>query len=283
MAARLNHRSTDIDVFFPDLEDIVEGMRGGDNDLAHATKGERLVDNEKEVKIGVRGGEIDAMALAPHFEGSEEAVEIDGERETVLTNAQILRVKMERTNRAITRDAFDIVTAAKLDPRSLEIAVNALGKKACANTCRQIESHADEYARDLRERTALTGVPKELEEAPDALAKKTSDALKAHRYRRLAIELTDKGLEVTTERRGREPRTDTYPGGLESGALDHIATNWDIGRDRLRYNVRTLAEKKWRGTIVDTEWGTPKDDLSYAMEDAARHQSKADDPETQYG
>ena len=285
MASRLNHRrSTDIDVFFPDLEDMVEGMRGGDNDLAQATKGEKLVDNEKEVKVRVRGGEIDAMALAPHFEGSEEVVEIDGERETVLTNAQILRGKLERTNRAITRDAFDIVTAAKLDPRSLEIAVNAIGKKACANTCKQIESHSDYYARDIRERTALTGVPSELEEDPDTLAKKTSHALKAHRYRRLAIDLTDKELKVTTERQGREPRTDTYPTGkieqglLESGALDHIATNWDIGRDRLRHNVRTLAERKWRGTVIDTEWGTPRDDLSYAMESAARHPSQDYNP-----
>ena len=290
MASRLNHRrSTDIDVFFPDLEDMVEGMRGGGNDLAQATKGEKLVDDEKEVKVRVRGGEIDAMALTPHFEGSEEIVEIDGEHETVLTNAQILRGKMERTNRAITRDAFDIVTAAKLDPRSLEIAVNAVSKKACANACRQIEGHGDYYARDIRERAALTGVPSKLEEHPDTLAKKTSQALRAHRYRRLAIELTDKGLQVTTERQGREPRTETYQTGkvgqglLQSGALDHIATNWDIGRERLRHSMQTLAQRKWTGTVIDTEWGTPKDDLAYAMGNAAQHPSLTGNPATPSG
>ena len=287
MAARLKHRaSTDIDVFFPGLEDLVEGSRGGEKDLARATKGEQLVDNEKEIKVRVRGGEVDAIALTPHFDGSEEVAEIDGELETVLTNAQILRGKLERTNRAITRDAFDFVTAAKLDPRSLEIAVNAIDKKACTNICGQVENHAEDYARDIRERTALYGVPIELQENPDTLAQQASTALRSHRYRRLAINLTDDGIEITTERRGRDPRTETYSrrnvedGLLRSGALDHIATNWNIGRSRLRHDVRNLANTQWKGTIVDTEWGTPKDDLTLAMQDAARYQPSADPAET---
>ena len=287
MAARLGHRaSTDIDVFFPDLEDLVEGSRGGERDLARATKGERLVDDEKQIKVKVRGGEIDAIALTPHFNGSEEIAEIDGELETVLTNAQILRGKLERTNRSITRDAFDFATAAKLDPRSLEIAVNAIDKKTCTNICGQIESHSGDYARDIREGTALYGVPTEVRENPDTLAQHASSALRSHRYRRLAIELTDDALEITTERQGRDPRTETYSrrnvenGLLRSGALDHIASNWNIGRTRLRHDIGNIADTQWKGTVIDTEWGEPRDDLARATREAAQCQPRTDPPGT---
>ena len=51
---------------------------------------------------------------------------VEGRNETVLSTAQILRGKLERATRKLGRDVYDIDSAAKVDPESLEIAVNTL-------------------------------------------------------------------------------------------------------------------------------------------------------------
>ena len=276
MAGRLGHRrSTDIDVFVPDLSDTIAAQRGGRHDLARATGGERVVENDLEAKVRVAGGEIDLMAVKPYFEGSEETVEIDGHPETVLTNAQILRGKLDRTNRPVTRDAFDFVTAAKLDHRALEIAVNAMGKKETRNICAQIQGHGPSYARDLRTRKVLTGVPRELHVNPDELGEQAAQALESHRYRGMTVELKPDRIEITTERKGREPRTEAYPRGkaeaglVESGALDHLATNWRISRDELRSTVREALDRGWSGTLIDSEWTEPQTALERSRNEIA--------------
>jgi len=51
---------------------------------------------------------------------------VNDQSEIVLSNSQILRGKLQRTGARLARDAHDIVTASRLDPQSLAVAVNTV-------------------------------------------------------------------------------------------------------------------------------------------------------------
>ena len=59
-------------------------------------------------------------------EGAERTAEVDGGNEIVLATAQILKGKLERGEDALARDVIDVITAERLDPASIEVAVNAI-------------------------------------------------------------------------------------------------------------------------------------------------------------
>ena len=64
--------------------------------------------------------------LKPHAAGAETVALVNGQRETVLANAQILRGKLARAHNSPVRDVFDIICAAKADPRGLATAAGTL-------------------------------------------------------------------------------------------------------------------------------------------------------------
>ena len=58
---------------------------------------------------------------------------VEGNDESVLSTAQILRGKLERSSRKLGRDVYDLAHAAGADAKSLEIAVNTLPRSTVAN------------------------------------------------------------------------------------------------------------------------------------------------------
>ena len=88
---------------------------------------------------------------------------VEGGHEVVLSNAQVLRGKLQRAGHKLARDVYDACTATDVDPESLEQAVNTFPHE-------QVEIRAldwlvgnDRIGRNAHER--LRGVPTEVEAA----------------------------------------------------------------------------------------------------------------------
>lgn len=154
LAARWGHRqSTDIDLWTSDARGVLEKTDDQKERLAEAI-GMKLV----------RGGETRHISLVPH--GTEEAYGrrreeggqpgaaarawekldiswtkdmlrelpneaarcmVDGHEERVLSTAQILTGKLKRARKSPVRDVYDIITAGRQDPESLDKACRAIG------------------------------------------------------------------------------------------------------------------------------------------------------------
>jgi hypothetical protein len=68
---------------------------------------------------------VEIWSHEPQPRGAERETEVDGGVELVLATSQILKGKLERGEDALPRDLLDVITAARRDPESLEVAVNA--------------------------------------------------------------------------------------------------------------------------------------------------------------
>ena len=75
------------------------------------------------------GNESQTVEIWPHEpqpRGAERETDVDGSVEVVLATSQILKGKLERGEDALARDLLDVIVAARRDPESLEVAVNAI-------------------------------------------------------------------------------------------------------------------------------------------------------------
>ena len=120
-------------MLLPDREALNDAHPDGPNDLAAATGGEASEVWKDRVKVAVEDGMLDVTAAAPLPPGMKSRGDVEGRAETVLANAQILRGKLNRTHNGVTRDAFDLVSAAKADEKALQQATNALTRKRMAH------------------------------------------------------------------------------------------------------------------------------------------------------
>ena len=153
LAARWKHRkSTDIDVLLPERDSLNDAGEGGPLDLAAATGGQHEGDAPERVVVRLGFGKLDVAAIKPQIPGLEEQVEIEGRTETVLTSAQILLGKFNRTDAAVTRDAFDMAVAANAEPRALELAVNSLDSTKTRIICHNLLTTNDRWSRTPRDR-----------------------------------------------------------------------------------------------------------------------------------
>ena len=163
LAARLGHRqSSDIDVLLPDIESLRSWEPGGPLDLTRATGGR--LEGRRENRIIIRvtvDSSLDVAAIRPKLPGTEIDEEIDGRTETTLSNAQIILGKLYRSEQSVTRDAFDIVSVARADPRALEIAVNALNEHDVQVVRSNLFASNDRMARNAK--GVLHGIAPEYE------------------------------------------------------------------------------------------------------------------------
>lgn len=119
LAARLRHRlSTDIDVFLPGRYSLI-GL--AQEDEASIIR-----------RLGGTAESVSGSIVRPvPSEGQQEAW-IAGRREMVLTNAQILRGKLDRPERVLVRDVVDVLVAAEADPSALATAASLLAPERAA-------------------------------------------------------------------------------------------------------------------------------------------------------
>lgn len=138
LAARWGHRrSTDIDVTLPGDRNLSDLTRDDEHNLARRLGGKAAHQDDDEIKVICADGALHLARLKPHAAGAEAVALVNGQRETVLANAQILRGKLARAHNSPVRDVFDVICAAKADPRGLA---------TCGGNAERPASRADRYA-----------------------------------------------------------------------------------------------------------------------------------------
>lgn len=229
LAARWHHRSsTDIDIVFPGRESLTDLLENDPHSILQRLGGTPDVVDHRQIVIGFPNGAIDLAAIDPKPELGQADALVDGRLETVLSNAQILRGKLERAHDLNARDIFDVAVAAKEDPAALATALNMLPEHRTS----AVMWHWHQGDPDIRDRYAadeLLWTSPDHRIEPHELADRAIDALDTHRYRRLHVDVDGPDIIITkTIRTGALP-SETYnrsdPGAAltESGLTAHLA------------------------------------------------------------
>ncbi len=258
LAARLKHRlSTDIDLLFTDRESLID-LCQGDEDVVELLEGEPERIDGRQIRIRFTTGSIDLTVLRPvPPEGQHEAL-VEGRREMVLTNTQILAGKLERAEAVLVRDIVDVLVAAERDRAALAGAVSLLPDTSAAAIAEVWRSTNEELAEDFGERIhkldpAIRLNPKELGSA-------AADALLAHRYRRVAIDVDEKELTILKTIASGPLPTERYATSdaaraiVASGISGHLNSHGPMSGAAL---IARIEEVQARGRQWSFETGTP--------------------------
>ena len=274
LAARLGHRqSSDIDVLLPDIESLRSWEPGGPLDLTRATGGR--LEGRRENRIIIRvtvDSSLDVAAIRPKLPGTEIDEEIDGRTETTLSNAQIILGKLYRSEQSVTRDAFDIVSVARADPRALEIAVNALNEHDVQVVRSNLFASNDRMARNAK--GVLHGIAPEYETDLRNLGRNASIATNAHRYERVRIQAESGRLTVEKRTRtGSLPDDihdpETARKGLQQTGIDqYLAANAAISSQRALHDLERIASTGWTGRVFDSSEAKPYTRVTAALNEA---------------
>ena len=132
LAARWQHRrSHDIDVVVPEKTNLwTHGAAFDEAMTALGAERYGYSPKHKQYRAAFTEGStkqtLEIWPNDPEPRGAECTADVDGGSEIVLATAQILKGKLERGEDVLARDVIDVITAERLDPASLEIAVNAI-------------------------------------------------------------------------------------------------------------------------------------------------------------
>jgi hypothetical protein len=256
LAGEWNHReSVDIDVLLPGRRTVDELGPGRRLDLAAATGGRITRQTRYRITAYTPEGVVDVAAMKPEFEGCERRLEVDGAPETVLSIAQILRGKLARIDKALPRDAFDLLTAAKAAPDALEIAVNALSadqRQAAREHLRNGNTAIGEAAGE-----ALAAVADRYRTPADTMGRDAAEAIRRHEYTRVQIYITATGIAIVTVARHGRPRTRSYenPDPAEvlrvSGIGEYLDANATSSGYEVEKTLEGMRENRTEGLIVE--------------------------------
>ncbi|MCY4122781.1 MAG: hypothetical protein OXG72_17880 [Acidobacteria bacterium] len=214
LAARWVHRySYDIDLVVP--PDTPVGMFAEANNPAcrfearmRALGGMPAFNSDVQLwRVSFDDGErkLDLWASAPLLGAGEQACTIDGRPETVLSTAQILRGKLERSDEHLARDVFDIAKASEKDPEALEAAVNAISRPLAESIAQSFHWAAPAIA--VEAEGTLGGVPTDERIPPRQLGNRGAHAISNALYTRCCIRTRDGAIEVTTATRAQGEKT----------------------------------------------------------------------------
>ena len=280
LAARLNHRrSSDIDMFLPDIDSIDNWKPGGSLDLVKATGGklEGLRKNRIIVRVTPESS-LDVAAVRPKLPDTETKEDIDERTETTLTNVQIILGKLYRTEQIVTRDAFDIVSAAKGDPRALEIAVNTLNSDELRVVRGNLFAGNDNMAREAGD--VLKGITPEYETDLRNLGRNASVATNTHRYQRVRIQAENGRLNVQTTTKTRGTVDEDHDGklvrsGLQRTGIDqYMAANAAISSRKALDDLNVIAESGWTGLVFDSSDREAHSRMEAALRDALEYSGR---------
>ena len=209
LAARWGHRkSWDIDLQVRCRNSLkhIEGDGFGNLRSAIAAKGGRQATSAGGALQRISFGEppalqrIDIWIHEPEIKAGQTTAVVNGEPETVLSNAQILRGKLERSAKSLGRDIYDIVAAERFDPRSLSIAANAADERAVLSATAEWRKSFGRIGNDIR--TGVSDMRTDMGGDVYAFAGRACDALIDACYKRMEIRSTPEGLDVETETYG---------------------------------------------------------------------------------
>ena len=202
-------------MFLPDIDSIDNWKPGGSLDLVKATGGklEGLRKNRIIVRVTPESS-LDVAAVRPKLPDTETKEDIDERTETTLTNAQIILGKLYRTEQIVTRDAFDIVSAAKGDPRALEIAVNTLNSDELRVVRGNLFAGNDSMAREAGD--VLKGITPRVRNRPP---KPGSERFSRHEHPPVPT-----GSDTSRERSTKRPDNDENQGNSRRGPQRKVGT-----------------------------------------------------------
>ena len=279
LASRWGHRlSEDIDVLLPDRQVVSDTHPGGPNDLARLTGGQVEGKWRDRIKVRVEHGLLDVCAMQPQLRGLEQETTVEGETAAVLSTAQILRGKLNRTHHGLARDAFDLVAAAKADPRALQHAVNALDKVETDLVLNNLQ-HANKDIADSADE-ALHGVAKTFETDMKRLGINAAQAVDDSRYTRVRITLEREKVHIDRwTASGRQP-PETYPSDhvaealLESGIGEYLKVNHLTHETMAGQGIAELIRQQRQGPIFDTANTNPVSEIREGAETVLRREEE---------
>ncbi len=261
LAARWEHRrSTDIDILVPGRNSLIDLAQDNDENIARRLGGKPEAVSGGRIKIAFDEGKIDLSTLRPSPSLGQQEATVEERKEIVLSNAQILRGKLERAEKLLVRDVVDVIVGAEADPAGLATAVSLVSAeraKAIMATWSAADRHfADQFGtqiRDLNPRFALQ---------KDSLGTAAGKALQNHRYERLEIEVAEGTLTVRkTVRAGKldEERYEARNAGkglIESGVGEHLNQNGPITAPQLLQAIRKAAATNTRAVYDSSDPGS---------------------------
>ena len=214
LAARWEHReSYDIDLAVAEDTPLgklreEKGDQSGFEAKMRALRGvPEYFPNLKLWRVAFDNGQqgLDLWAHKPLLGAGEEELTIEGRRETVLSTVQILRGKLERADKHLPRDIFDVIKAGTNDPRALEGTVNAIDEETAERIAMSWYWNGGEIAKEAGEK--LLGVPENERIDPRKLGTLAAHAIKNAVYTHCRIETRDRAIEVRTATKTRGART----------------------------------------------------------------------------
>ena len=268
--ARWGHRkSIDIDVLLPDRNELSDAHPGQFNDLEIATGGKIKGKWHDRIKVNVGETTLDVCAMQPELPGLERPTDIEQSTETVLASAQILRGKLNRSHRHLARDAFDLITAARVDPRALQHAINALDETETRVVTRNLNDGNDTMARDAPEALSIS---KGFETDLDRLGYNAAATTHENRYTRVQI-LLEPGTVVIKRQtsKGNQPPESYESDGIaealiESGIGAYLNANHGTHETIMAQGIAELIANGRRGAILDTARANPVEKIRNAAE-----------------
>ena len=254
LAARWKHRkSHDIDVVVPETTNLwTHGAALGEAMTSLGADNYGYSPKHNQYRAAFTEGStrqtLEIWPNDPEPRGAERAADIDGGNEIVLATAQILKGKLERGEDALARDVIDVITAERLDPASLEVAVNAV---------------TPPYARlvgavwDRAKTTIARRAETEFGDAvadPATLGPRAGEAILFRMYARIAIAVEDgRIVATTTTARGTTRRHEWTAGEaaerFRTSGLDAALSGMRQDAERIR-DAATAAAKTGRNEQV---------------------------------
>ena len=162
--------------------------------------------------------------------------QVNGEPMTVLSNSQILRGKLERADMALPRDLFDLIAAAREDPKSLSAAANAISQTRVLELGHGWQLRHGRIARNAREQ--IDGLPEGSPLDAHRLAEAAGQALEDACYRKLQIRTVPEGIEFETATYGGQ--AETWTTNLKRAAYELEARGIAAHLERQGHRARGL-------------------------------------------
>ena len=258
LAARWRHRaSTDIDITLPGDSSLADLTRDDEHNLARRIGGKPEVENADEIKIKCKDGVLHLARLRPSAPAAEEHAIVDGKVETVLSNSQILRGKLRRGMISPVRDVFDIVCAARMDPRALATAVSMLQQPTADRIATKWKQ--DDKRFEKQAKNDLHRIPVEFETDLSRLGSAAAEALETHRYERLQIEVEQRDIIITKNVRSGPLEPERYPAEearsalRKSGVEEHLDMNGPVMPARVAIAIDTMLKHERSGMLYDSD------------------------------
>jgi hypothetical protein len=213
LAARWGHRiSFDVDIDLDEGVDL-ERLEHADNVWfqqqvrklgAIPEYSPRL--NLYDIRFGERPHEqaVQLWSHQPAIARGHAVETVEGREELVLSNAQILRGKLQRAAHKLARDVYDIRKASEVDPQSLEIAVNTIRHERLDTLALDWIVGYGRIGSNAHER--LRGIPAGEEKNHYALGKVGAGAILRATYERLRIGVEADRIVVEAVTRGKDRR-----------------------------------------------------------------------------